>query len=428
MTSIDTFRQRLYSLRKDARRASTYAAWGGVGAFLGDLITEPASDIIATPSNMIFTLINVSVRLAFVGAGATAGLAACATTRGTWRAITLPAVLRPARWGALAGAVSGFVAQLLYVTLGGSEMSRVIAWSVGGGLLGLVLAPYVPNLLRTRATAGGAIGGALGGLAFIALANVLGDTFGRFAGLAMIGAAIGAMVVIADAMLRSAWIEARYDTGHVETRTLGETWVIVGSDERLVSIYSSSAPAWGLRYRLDGGAIDCEDSGSRFRGAVKAGDRRRTGNVEVVVYSSSEVTSATPAPPPTVHPNPTAKPSPTPTPAPSPSGAPQRPAANARTFTAQIRRDRAIVGSGTTCEILVQAQGVAASHVEIRRDSGALRIGPISGSVVHHAPTGLESDLRPITGPTELREGSLIAFGPARATFRDAPARLEITA
>ena len=433
MPAIETILQRLRSLRMDARRASMYASWGGVGAFIGDVITEPASDISATLNNFVATLIDVSVWFAFVGAGATAALAACAATRGNWRSITLSTVLRPARWGAVAGAVSGLLAQMLYVALGGSELSRVVAWSVGGALLGLVLAPCVPNLLRIRATTGGAIGGALGGIASIAFATALGDTYGRFVGVAMIGAAIGAMVVIADAMLRTAWIEARYDTGHVETRTLGETWVIVGSDERSASIYSGSAPAWGLRYRLNGGAVDCEDADTRFRGSVKPGDRRRTGNVEVVVCSSNEVATvaASPTPPRTL-PNPTTKPAPAPAPAPAPpstsSNSPVRPAANARKYTVQIRRDSAVIGSGTTCEVLVQAQGIAKAHAELCRESGVVRIIPITGSVVYHAASGREGDLRPISGPTELTVGALIAFGSARATFGDAPVRLEITA
>ena len=424
MTRLDIVRQRLQALRKDARRAATYAAWGGAGAFFGNLVAETAIDF-QPSTNSVAVLGNVSVWLALVGAGVTAGLAACAATRGNWRSITFPAVLRPACWGALAGAVSGFVAQVLYF-MWDSEVGRVAAWGVGGALLGLVLAPYVPNLTRARASVGGAIGGALGGIAFIALAFSLGAVFGRFAGVAIVGAAIGAMVVFADAVLRAAWIEARYDTGHLETRTLGEAWVIVGSDERNASIYALNAPLAGLRYRLAGNAVACEDNGSGFRGSVKSGDRRRTGNVEVVVRSATEEATVAPAPKPSNSlPDPPAKPASAP--APAPGGAPARPAANARTFTAYVRRDRVVVGSANACEILVQAPGVSATHVEVLRGAGTCRVAPIGGAAVHVSPIGDETGLRPISSATEMRDGMLIAFGPARAVFRDAPARLEIT-
>lgn len=429
MKIFDATRNRLNALRTDFSRAATYALWGGAGAFAGDLIVEPASDIIASPAPAAFNLFAVAVRIAFVGAGITAGLASCVASRGHWRSITLTSLLKPAGWGALAGAGSGLVAQMLYVSLGGSEVSRVAAWSVGGGLLGFVLSPYVPNLIRMRATAGGAIGGALGGIAFIALAYTIGETLGRFAGLAIIGASIGAMVVFADALLRTAWIEARYDGGQVETRTLGETWVVIGSDERLASIYSASSPSWGLRYRLNGGLVECEDFSSGFRGPVTPADRRRSGNVQILVCSANDNSKVSPAPHPSkTLPIPSLKPSPMPSPVPIAIGAPQRPAMNARTFTAQIRRDRAVVGSGTTSEILVQVQGVAPSHVEIVRSSGTFRVTPMGNFVVHFASSGRESDLRQITSATEMHDGAVIAFGPARATFRDAPARLEIVA
>ena len=57
-----------------------------------------------------------------------------------------------------------------------------MAWTLLGGLLGVGLSLFVPNLARGRAILGGSIGGFMGSLGFALSSYLLGPLIGRWMG------------------------------------------------------------------------------------------------------------------------------------------------------------------------------------------------------------------------------------------------------
>jgi Ca-activated chloride channel family protein len=80
-------------------------------------------------------------------------------------------------------------------------LSRTIGWTVLGALVARGLAFFIPNLRPTHAWTGGAFGGAVAALAFLAAATV-GDVPGRLVGAALLGGLIGMMVALIESSSR----------------------------------------------------------------------------------------------------------------------------------------------------------------------------------------------------------------------------------
>jgi len=272
-----------------------------------------------------------------------------------------------------------------------------------------------------RAVLGGGIGGVVGCLLFIPLSYFAGGTVGRILGIPALGFFIGLMIVFADALLRSAWLDLRYPNGRSGTLTLGEDWVAIGTDERAVAVYAHGAPPVGLRYRLANGQVTCEEPARGFAGPVSPGDQRTTGQVSATLRTSTTVpVSASSS---------SSSSSTTTSPAPRPP-MPDRstpPSATPRTVSIQLRRDTCRIGSASTCEVLVRASGVAQVHAEVRRSPGRTIVAPTGSSRLEVSFSGNPADFRTVTGETTLKDGSRLRFGDASATYHDAPSRLEVT-
>jgi Ca-activated chloride channel family protein len=132
-----------------------------------------------------------------------------------------------------AGLGAGMCGQILFsllAILGPLEnVGRVVVWSVLGALIGLAMAYVIPNMKIHRAYQGGAVGGAFGGMAFIAIAGLIGDVGGRFLGAALIGASIGLLVGLIEALFREAWLTVAFGLHEHRTVSLGQEPVTIGS-------------------------------------------------------------------------------------------------------------------------------------------------------------------------------------------------------
>jgi len=196
--------------------------------------------------------------------------------------------------GALGGIAAGFVAgaagQLLFVPFGESptlqDAGRIIGWAVLGALVGRGMAFFVPNLAPRRALAGGAAGGAIGAICFLAFAGPLGDTFGRLLGAAILGAAIGLLVAIIESAFRKAWLEISYGPKEIVTVNLGDLPVAIGSDSKACAVFAMGAPAIAVRYSIAGAEIQCEEVAAERTLTVRPGDQRKVGNVTVTVCAA----------------------------------------------------------------------------------------------------------------------------------------------
>ncbi|MFO0929799.1 MAG: hypothetical protein U0736_22705 [Gemmataceae bacterium] len=155
--------------------------------------------------------------------------------RQTWPSSTEG--LRGLLGGGLAGLVGGAVGQLLFQltagTLGGEPLFRVVGWALLGGLAGLGLAFFIPNLRPSRGLLGGLAGGLAGAAGFLGVGAVIGgDVGGRVIGAVLLGAAIGLMVALAERVFRRVWLEVRYSPREQVSVTLGPEPVKIGSDAR----------------------------------------------------------------------------------------------------------------------------------------------------------------------------------------------------
>jgi hypothetical protein len=188
-----------------------------------------------------------------------------------------------------AGFVSGSVGQGLYSLLlsaGVGSLGFVVGWVLLGGLLGLGVSLFVPNLDRTKAVLAGLAGGLLGAVAYLAASNV-GGGLGRLGGAAALGFCIGLVVAIVEAAFRRAWLEVRFGGRETITVNLGPEPVKVGGDARLCTVWARGAPDVALRYFVRDGRVVCEDVPARTETTVGDGDVRTAGTVTLTVRTGT---------------------------------------------------------------------------------------------------------------------------------------------
>ena len=157
---------------------------------------------------------------------------------------------------------------------------RIFGWSLLGGLAGVGLSLFIPNLKLVYGLAGGAIGGAVGAIGFMAVNGVVGavvggsagDAIGRLAGGLILGFFIGLMVALVEAAFRSAWLEVRYGARETIAVNLGTEPVKIGGDNRACTVWARGAAPVALRYFIRGGQVVCEDATKSSRS-----DRARRG-------------------------------------------------------------------------------------------------------------------------------------------------------
>jgi Mg-chelatase subunit ChlD len=212
----------------------------------------------------------------------------------------LPSALVSARGfvgGLAAGLLGGLTAQLLFQWLGGAAegVFRVLGWAILGGLVGLGMAFVVPNLRAFRGLLGGALGGLAAALGFLLLAGALGDVAGRLVGAFLLGASIGLMVALVEAVSRRVWLEVSYGGKETRSVNLGPEPVRVGGDGRACAVYARGAAAVALRYWLSAGRVMCEDVPARSSAEEPAGRPRRLGGLTLTVRSAAATRAAPPA-------------------------------------------------------------------------------------------------------------------------------------
>ncbi|MCI0699770.1 MAG: VWA domain-containing protein [Planctomycetia bacterium] len=230
----------------------------------------------------------------------------------------------PAVGGALAGLAGGLVVGVIggaagqgLFLLADSDKTivegifRVFGWALLGGLAGVGLTLFIPNLKTVYGLAGGSVGGAVGAIGFIVVSGILrelemapaaADRLGRLAGGLLLGLFIGLMVAVVEAAFRRAWLEVSYGPRETVTVNLGAEPVKIGGDSRACTVWARGAADVALRYFIRDGRVICNDVPSRDESPVSDGDTRTAGNVTVTVRTGTSNAPAPatrrPAPPP----------------------------------------------------------------------------------------------------------------------------------
>lgn len=190
--------------------------------------------------------------------------------------------------GAVAGLISGGVAQALYsVPLADGwardYIFRSSCWALMGGILGSRLSTVVPNLGKWRGACAGAVGGGVGGVGFMMVASSLAEAPGRALGIGILGLALGLAVVVVEELFREAYLEIIWAPKETTTVTLGERPVFIGGGEDEVFVGGLPEHAGGVV--IDGGRIFYIDGSSGNRTAFRDGSRIQIGRIEIVVHA-----------------------------------------------------------------------------------------------------------------------------------------------
>lgn len=188
---------------------------------------------------------------------------------------------------AIAGFLSGSVGQSLFAFLlssGVGSLGFLVGWVLLGGLLGVGVSYFVPNLDRKKAMIAGLVGGLLGAAGYL-IGSHAAEWLGRFAGAAMLGFCIGLMVAIVEAAFRRAWLEVRYGERETISVNLGPEPVKVGGDARACTIWARGAADVALRYFVRDGRVVCEDAPSRSEAIAGNGATRTLGTLTLIVHT-----------------------------------------------------------------------------------------------------------------------------------------------
>lgn len=201
--------------------------------------------------------------------------------------------------GMAAGLAAGVAGQLIYSGAADSAgllqfLGRSLGWVLMGLVIGAGLARFVPNLKVSRGIAGGAVGGAIGVLAFLIFEQIIAATPGRLAGAAAVGFCIGAMIAWFEAAFREAWLEVKYAGGELRTVALGKQPISFGSDSTNCTLFVPSVAPQALRYTLEDGVPRCEDVPSGKQESLRPGDSKSLGNVVITVRAAGAVATGAP--------------------------------------------------------------------------------------------------------------------------------------
>ena len=198
--------------------------------------------------------------------------------------------------GLLAGFVSGVAAQGFYsmaLGIGGGnpvfgEISRVIAWSMFGALIGFGMSFVIPNLGRVRGFLGGGVAGAIGGVAFILAGLFGGDLLGRLVGMTAVGFVLGYVIGLVEEASRTAWLQISYGQSRETVRvSLGPELVCVGSNSQRCAIWAQGARSIAMRFRYVDGQVICDDMSTERTMVVESGFQQQVGSVNVLVCVGS---------------------------------------------------------------------------------------------------------------------------------------------
>jgi len=220
-------------------------------------------------------------------------------------------LLTPVIAGAIAGAMGGGTAQIIF-SIGDSGffqdvVMRTLCWGFMGAIVGAWVSRSIPNLELKRGALGGLVGGIIGGIGFLmvgfVLEGILGslinpllaDVFARFTGMGLMGAALGLAVVLVEQITRSAYIKVYWGPKQQSQVSLGPKPVLIGSSPQAhVTIPSKAVADIAAAVVLLDGKIELEDRVSKSTRLLNIGDRLDYAHVTVEICGGGSKTKDPP--------------------------------------------------------------------------------------------------------------------------------------
>ena len=183
-------------------RAYYYALLGAIGGLIAWQVSDPLglsfSPNLYLNEVLVGALIGLMVGLLI---GATEGV----VTLNPVRAVRASLFSGPL--GLAAGAVGLPLGEWIFQIAGAEVIGRALGWGVFGLLIG-VAEGLTGKTQLWKGALGGALGGVLGGALLEGVRRWLNDPLlGKAAGLALLGASVGAFIALITVLLSKAWLE-----------------------------------------------------------------------------------------------------------------------------------------------------------------------------------------------------------------------------
>ena len=203
------------------------AVIGGWAAFLAWLIAEP----LFLHDDRLALVVQVLLTSALVGAGLGVGLILVSgMANAQWRRQlrrAIPGLLI----GGIAGAIGGLLGQLLYDHVG---VPRMAGWMIMGLGIGSAEGIYDRSSRKLRnGLIGGGLGGLVGGALFSWIARAGADIPMRATGFVILGVSIGALIGLAQVVLKEAWLTVVDGFRPGRQVILGEATTFLGRGDHL---------------------------------------------------------------------------------------------------------------------------------------------------------------------------------------------------
>lgn len=260
---------------------------GALGGAAGSVLAEfaPGGGRDATPLALI-------VATGLWSAIAASVLSTALFIAGEWhqrRDVRPRSVQKIILFGALAGFVSGAVAQAAYSVQFGSAafhaiVVRTVCWGLMGALLGALLSRPVPNLGLLRGLIAGAVGGGLGGIGFLLVGAVLPDAIGRLVGIGTLGLALGLAMIVVEKLFREASLEVIWAPNETTNFNLGAQAVTIGGGED--HVFVRGLPPRFASIVFANGVIAYVETASGKRSPLKDGSRLEIGKLNLVIHAA----------------------------------------------------------------------------------------------------------------------------------------------
>jgi hypothetical protein len=190
--------------------------------------------------------------------------------------------------GLLAGLFGGALGQLLFQLSPGHPIiggiTRILAWSIIGAILGGGMSLFVPNLRVMRSLLGGSLGGFIGAVGFLLADAVAGSFLGRTIGTVFVGFFIGMMVAFAELAFRRYWLEVAFGKHEIRTITLGATPITIGTHADAMIQIDAPAPRT-FAFHIEGDRVICRNADTGDAANIMPGHQTRVGNVTVTMRS-----------------------------------------------------------------------------------------------------------------------------------------------
>jgi hypothetical protein len=291
-TSIGTFAGKTGMLAgKLTRKTLIFGVSGGVGAFVGELVSEVFRlNDISWGVTFWHLVLNVGIWAAFIGFGITISLN---LAQGIYQKRTPPfaILLKTVFIGIVIGVAGGAIAQILfaftsYISTFVEIASRVICWGILGWGLGFGASFYVPNYPVQRAMLAGLLGGVIGGTVFRAT-FILPEPLARVIGVTILGLFIGSAIAFIEEALREAWLTVVWGPKETTTISLGAKSVVFGSS-RGVDVYlppghgdMKPLPVCAI-VGIEGGRVVLDDRVNGTRRELRNGETADLGRVSII--------------------------------------------------------------------------------------------------------------------------------------------------